>query len=147
MKGMLVFDQQTLAIVQVARGRTTSASVDEIVSAARRAREESDKRKQVVQWLTVIDDAAEPPNAVDRRRIMEAVNDVPRLHSATVVTSAFHRAVLTALSWLRRPAPGQRFETFAAVPDAIRWLEGLDARRADWKRLLGDARARSAAAD
>ena len=144
---MLVFDPETLAVVQIAKGRTNLAAVDEIVATAKRAIDESQKTRGIVQWLTVIDDAAEPPNAVDRRRIMEAINEIPRIHSATVVTSAFHRAVLTALSWLRRPAPGQRFETFAAVPDAIRWLEGLGARPAAWKRLLGDARAKSSAAD
>ncbi|HEY4015768.1 MAG TPA: hypothetical protein VGM06_20650 [Polyangiaceae bacterium] len=77
----------------------------------------------VATFVLVIDRDQPPPGPRWRQRLAAARPPSKPFRSVIVTSSIVERGVITAIHWLRPPAPGQEIVSLATFEEAITWLE------------------------
>ncbi len=136
----LAYKKEQLALVQVATGSFDEASIEPLLGLADQFQRDANGSNRMAYWLTIIDDQAEPPGALARKRLASTTIPFQNLRCAVVTSSALHRAILVALRWLAPAKPGQLFAEFGRFQEATRWME-QQAREPMpfWEELLHEA--------
>jgi hypothetical protein len=74
-------------------------------------------------FVHVVDPGQEAPSPSWRRRLADSRPATLSLRNVIVTSSFVHRGVLTAINWLRPPAPGQKIVPLATFEAAVAWVE------------------------
>jgi hypothetical protein len=74
-------------------------------------------------FVLVIDPGQPPPSPVWRKRLAQARAPSKAFRIVIVSSSIVERGIVTAIHWLRPPAPGQKVVSRATFEEAVAWLE------------------------
>jgi hypothetical protein len=120
---VFAYDREASTVVGAKVGEPcTDRDYERIVESITRLLAEA--REDAIAWfILVIDRGQPPPSAIWRQRLAKARVTSKAFRFVIVSPSSLERGAVTAIHWIKPPAPGQKVVLRATFQEAVEWLE------------------------